>query len=111
MAKKPALTKEEIKATRVSLKEALKGVNDNHGKFVSDHKAAVKAHATLVKEQEKAATAAAKLASAAEAKLAKATAAAEKGRAKINAQLVELDTIVPAAATKAPKAAKAEATT
>lgn len=92
--KTPVLTKAEIKSTTVSLKEVLKGINGEHGKFVSDHKAAVKAHADLVKAQAKDAAAAQKNVEAAAKKLEKATAAADKGRAKIEGQLAALKPVV-----------------
>lgn len=91
MAKAPkTLSKAEIKDAKNNLKAALKVVNDEHSKFVSDHKAAEKALAAAKKEADKAVAAAQKIVDAAAKKLEKATAAADKGRAKINAQLAAL---------------------
>ena len=93
---KATKTPAEIKAAKAELKEALKVVNTEHAKFVSDHKAAEKALTAAKKEADKAVGAAQKLVDAAAKKLAKATEAADKGRAKINAKLAELS---PAPAT------------
>lgn len=90
------LSKAEIKDAKNNLKTALKVVNDEHSKFVSDHKAAEKALAVAKKEADKAVAAAQKIVDAAAKKLEKATAAADKGRAKINGQLAALE---PEAAT------------
>ena len=95
MAKTPK-TAAEIKAEKLELKNALAIVNTEHGKFVSDHKAAEKSLAAIKKESDKAVGAAQKVVDAAAKKLAKATEAADKGRAKINAKLAELS---PAPAT------------
>lgn len=92
MAKAPkTLSKAEIKDAKNNLKAALKVVNDEHNKFVSDHKAAEKALVAAKKEADKAVAAAQKIVDAAAKKLEKATAAADKGRAKINAQLAALE--------------------
>ncbi|PTT35454.1 hypothetical protein DBR23_23395 [Acidovorax sp. HMWF018] len=92
MAKAPkTLSKAEIKDAKINLKAALKVVNDEHSKFVSDHKAAEKTLAVAKKEAEKAVAVAQKAVDAAAKKLEKATAAADKGRAKINAQLAALE--------------------
>lgn len=80
----------EIKAAKSELKEALKVINTEHAKFVSDHKAAEKALGAAKKEADKAIVSAQKLVDAAAKKLEKATAAADKGRAKIEAKLAEL---------------------
>lgn len=102
MAKAPkTLSKAEIKAAKIDLKTALATVNAEHGKFVSDHKAAEKALADAKKAADKAVAAAQKVVDAAAKKLEKATAAAEKGRAKINAQLAALE---PAKAAETPAA-------
>lgn len=100
MAKAPkTLSKAEIKDAKNNLKAALKVVNDEHNKFVSDHKAAEKALAVAKKEADKAVAAAQKIVDAAAKKLEKATAAADKGRAKIAAQLAALEPAAePAAA-------------
>ena len=100
MAKAPkTLSKAEIKDAKNNLKAALKVVNDEHNKFVSDHKAAEKALAVAKKEADKAVAAAQKIVDAATKKLEKATAAADKGRAKIAAQLAALEPAAePAAA-------------
>lgn len=97
MAKQAIKSPAEIKAAKVELKEALKVVNTEHAKFVSDHKAAEKALVAAKKEADKAVAAAQKLVDAAAKKLEKATAAADKGRAKIEAKLAELNP-APAAA-------------
>lgn len=89
------LSKAEIKDAKTNLKAALKVVNDEHGKYVSDHKAAEKALAAAKKEADKVVGAAQKAVDAAAKKLEKATVAADKGRAKIDAQLGALE---PAAA-------------
>lgn len=91
------LSKAEIKEAKTNLKAALKVVNDEHGKYVSDHKAAEKALAAAKKEADKAVATAQKAVDAAAKKLEKATAAADKGRAKINAQLAALEPAAPAA--------------
>lgn len=97
MAKAPkTLSKAEIKDAKNNLKTALKVVNDEHNKFVSDHKATEKALAAAKKEADKAVAAAQKIVDAAAKKLEKATVAADKGRAKIAAQLAALE---PEAAT------------
>lgn len=80
----------EIKAAKAELKEALKLVNTEHAKFVSDHKAAEKALTVAKKEAEKALKSAQGVVDAAAKKLARATDAADKGRAKIEAKLAEL---------------------
>lgn len=99
MAKAPkTLSKAEIKDAKNNLKAALGVVNTEHGKFVSDHKAAEKALATAKKEADKAVAAAQKAVDAAGKKLEKATAAADKGRAKIAAQLAALEPAAEAAA-------------
>lgn len=85
----------EIKAAKTELKEALKLVNTEHAKFVSDHKAAEKALTAAKKEADKALKSAQSVVDAAAKKLARATEAADKGRAKIEAKLAELS---PAAA-------------
>ena len=85
------LSKAELKDAKNNLKAALGVVNTEHGKFVSDHKAAEKALAAAKKEADKAIAAAQKAVDAAGKKLEKATAAADKGRAKINAQLTALE--------------------
>ncbi len=90
MAKAPK-TPAEIKAEKASLKAALKLVNEEHGKFVSDMKAAEKTVAAVKKEADKAVAAAQKIADSAVRKLDKATAAANKGRAKIEAKLAALE--------------------
>lgn len=95
MAKAPK-SPAEVKAEKAQLKDALKVVNTEHAKFVSDHKAAEKALAAAKKEADKAVAAAQKLVDAAAKKLEKATAAADKGRAKINAKLAELSPAVAA---------------
>lgn len=108
MAKAP-LSKTDMKAKKADLKTALATVNAEHGKFVSDHKAAEKALATikqnadkvfaaLKKTSDKEAAAAQKLVDAAAKKLEKATAAAEKGRAKIAKELADLEPAVNAEA-------------
>ena len=89
------LSKAELKDAKNNLKAALGVVNTEHGKFVSDHKAAEKALAAAKKEADKAIAVAQKAVDAAGKKLEKATAAADKGRAKIGAQL---DALEPAAA-------------
>lgn len=83
----PVLTAVEKKEAIAGLKTALVLVNTEHGKFVSDHKAAVKSLAAIVKEQDKVRVSMTKLVTTAEAKASKATAAAEVGRAKIAAKL------------------------
>ncbi len=83
-------TPAEIKAEKAALKDALKMVNTEHAKFVSDHKAAEKTLAAAKKEADKAIAAAGKNVDAAAKKLAKATAAADKGREKINSKLADL---------------------
>ena len=85
------LSKAEIKDAKTNLKAALKVVNDEHGKYVSDHKAAEKALTAAKKEADKVVGAAQKAVDAAAKKLEKATAAADKGRAKIDAQLAALE--------------------
>ncbi len=98
MAKAPkTLSKAEIKDAKTNLKAALKVVNDTHSKFVSDHKAAEKTLAAAKKEADKAIAAAQKAVDAAAKKLETATAAADKGRAKIDAQLAALEPAAPAA--------------
>ena len=98
MAKAPkTLSKAEIKDAKTNLKAALKVVNDEHGKYVSDHKAAEKALSAAKKEADKAVAAAQKLADAADKKLLKASIAADKGRAKIGAQLAALEPVAEAA--------------
>ena len=91
------LSKAELKDAKNNLKAALNVVNTEHGKFVSDHKAAEKALAAAKKEADKAIAAAQKAVDAAGKKLEKATAAADKGRAKINAQLAALEPVTEAA--------------
>lgn len=76
---KKTLTKDEIKAKKTQLKEALKTVNETFSKFESDHKAA-----------QKALTAAQKVANTAAKKLEKAQAARDTGKAKIDQQLAAL---------------------
>lgn len=90
MAKAPK-TAAEIKAEKAQLKDALKVVNTEHGKFVSDYKAAEKTVAAAKKEADKTIAAAQKVANSAAKKLDKATAAADKGRAKIEAKLAALE--------------------
>ena len=92
------LSKAELKDAKNNLKAALGVVNTEHGKFVSDHKAAEKALAAAKKEADKAIAVAQKAVYAAGKKLEKATAAADKGRAKIAAQLVALEPEAGAAA-------------
>ncbi|MBS0454030.1 MAG: hypothetical protein JSS14_22230 [Proteobacteria bacterium] len=87
----PVLTPAEKKAKKADLKVALKVINDEHAKYVSDSKAADKALKDLLKEQAKAVNAQSKVVNDAAKKLAKATEAAEKGRAKIQAQLADLE--------------------
>lgn len=84
------LTAAEIKSKKTDLKAALKMVDNEHGKFVSDHKAAVKARDAAKKDAEKAVAAAQKLVDKAEKALGKATAAADKGREKIAGQIAAL---------------------
>ena len=91
------LSKAELKDAKNNLKAALKVVNDEHGKFVSDHKAAEKALAAAKKEADKVIAAAQKSVDATGKKLEKATAAADKGRAKIAAQLAALEPVTEAA--------------
>ncbi|WP_087746364.1 MULTISPECIES: hypothetical protein [unclassified Acidovorax] len=91
------LSKAELKDAKTNLKAALGVVNAEHGKFVSDHKAAEKALAAAKKEADKAIAVAQKAVDAAGKKLEKATAAADKGRAKINAQLAALEPAAEAA--------------
>ena len=87
---KTAMTAAEIKAEKANLKAARNVVDDEHGKFVSDHKAAEKGLAAAQKEANKAIAAAQKVVDAAAKKLGKATAAADKGRAKIDAKIAAL---------------------
>jgi len=89
----PVLTKAEIKVQKEGLKAALKNVNEEHGKYVSDHKAAAKNLATLLKEQAKAKSQAEKVVADAQKKLDKATAAADKGRTGIAAKLAALEPV------------------
>lgn len=92
MAKAPkTLSKAEVAAQKKDLQAALKVIKTEHGKFVSDHKAAEKALAAAKKEADKAVAAAQKLVDAAAAKLAKATEKAETGEAKIAAKLAALE--------------------
>ena len=91
------LSKAELKDAKNNLKQALTNVNNEHGKFVSDHKAAEKALAAAKKEADKAIAVAQKAVDAAGKKLEKATAAADKGRAKINAQLAALEPVAETA--------------
>lgn len=93
------LTKEEIKARKAELKTALGVINTEHGKFVSDHKAAEKALADAKKAADKATAAAQKAVDAAAKKLGKATASADKGRAKIAAELATLEPVKAETAT------------
>lgn len=76
---KTPLSKAEIKAKKADLAIAKKVINGTFAKFVSNHKAAVKAeHAALKATRITAA------------KLAKATEVRDKGLAKLNAQLAVL---------------------
>lgn len=91
MAKAPkTLSKAEIAAQKKDLLAAIKVVKTEHGKFVSDFKAAEKALATAKKETDKTLAAAQKVVDAAAAKLAKATEKAEAGEAKLQAKLEAL---------------------
>ena len=89
MAKTP-LTKVEIKTKLAELKAAAKLVNEEHGKFVADHKAAERLLAGARKDADKAVAAAAKVVDAAAKKLEKATSAKEKGLAKIDKEMLAL---------------------
>ena len=98
MAKAPkVLSKAEVAAAKKDLQAALKTINVEHAKFVSDNKAAEKALAAAKKDADKAVAAAQKAADAVAAKLVKATEKAEQGRAKIQAKLAALEP-TPAAA-------------
>lgn len=92
MAKAPkTLTKAEIKEAKLEIKTALKAVNDTHGKFVADFKAAEKALAQAKKEADKAVATAQKTVDGATTKLEKAALAADKARAKLDARLAALE--------------------
>lgn len=91
MAKaKATKTAAEIKAEKNDLKQALKLVDAKYGEFVRDHKAAEKALAAAKWRADKIVTDAQKVLNTAAKKLEKASAAADKGRAKLNAQLAAL---------------------
>lgn len=85
----------EIKAARKDLQAAIKTINDGLKPHEAAAKEAEKALALAKKEADKAVAAAQKTAAAAAAKLQKAKDAADKGRAKLEAKLAELE---PAAA-------------
>ena len=87
------LSKVEIKAAKADLKTALATVNAEHGKFVSDHKAAEKTLADAKKAADKAVAAAQKVVDTAAKKLEKATAAADKGRTSIALKLAALEPV------------------
>ena len=87
----PVLTAAEKKEAKLGLKTQLAIVNVEHGKVVSDHKAATKAHATLVKETTRSTTVSLKAVELAQKKLEKATVAADAGREKIAAKLAALE--------------------
>jgi hypothetical protein len=89
----PVLSAAEKKEAKAGLKLALQNVNTEHGKFVSDHKSAVKAHATLVKETTKSTTVSLKAVELANKKLEKASASATVGREKIAAKLAALEPV------------------
>lgn len=96
MAKK-TLTPAETKVAIKDVKQALKNHAATLTPFTSDVKAADKALAEAKKTAEKAVAAAQKAVDVANTKLTKATAAHDKGKAKLDAQLAALQ---PAGATE-----------
>ena len=85
------LSKAEIAAQKKDLLAGIKVIKTEYSKFVSDHKAAEKALATVKKEADKAVATAQKAVDASATKLAKAFEKAQAGEAKLQAKLAALE--------------------